>query len=112
MYRLHDDLPSGNGYKVRLVLRELGLHYELGELAILAGAARSPGFHAKNPNGRIPVLEVPGHGCLAQSRAFISVLAEDSRLVPRDPWQRALLWQWLCFEQYNLEPNIGTARLW
>ena len=112
MYRLYDYRPSGNGYKVRLVLRELGLKYELVELDIKLGATRTPAFLALNPNGRIPLLEVPGHGHLAESHAIISFLAEGSRLVPRDAWHRALMWQWMCFEQYNLEPNIGTARFW
>jgi glutathione S-transferase len=112
MYRLYDYRPSGNGYKVRLVLRELGLPYELVELDIKVGASRTPEFLAKNPNGRIPLLEVPGRGFLAESHAIISFLAEGSALVPTDPWHRALMWQWLCFEQYNLEPNVGTARFW
>lgn len=111
-YRLYDYLPSGNGYKVRLVLRQLGLPYELVELDIKQGATRTPEFLAKNPNGRIPLLEIPGQGFLSESHAIISYLAEASPLVPEDRLDRARLWQWLCFEQYNLEPNIGTARFW
>jgi len=111
-YRLYDYLPSGNGYKVRLVLRQLGLPYELIELDIKRGETRTAEFLAKNPNGRIPLLEVPGHGYLAESHAIISFLAEESPLVPADRFERARMWQWLCFEQYNLEPNIGTARFW
>jgi glutathione S-transferase len=111
-YRLYDYLPSGNGYKVRLVLRQLGLPYELVELDIKRGETRTPEFLAKNPNGRIPLLEIPGQGFLAESHAIISYLAEGSSLVPADRLDRARMWQWLCFEQYNLEPNIGTARFW
>jgi len=111
-YRLYDYLPSGNGYKVRLVLRQLGLPYELVELDIKRGETRTPEFLAKNPNGRIPLLEIPGQGFLAESHAIIGYLAEGSRLVPSNPLERARMWQWLCFEQYNLEPNIGTARFW
>ena len=111
-YRLYDYLPSGNGYKVRLVLRQLGLPYELVELDIKRGETRTPEFLAKSPNGRIPLLEIPGHGFLAESHAIISYLAEGSALVPADRLDRARMWQWLCFEQYNLEPNIGTARFW
>jgi glutathione S-transferase len=111
-YRLYDYLPSGNGYKVRLVLRQLGLPYELVELDIKRGATRTPEFLAKNPNGRIPLLEIPGHGFLAESHAIISYLAEGTALVPADRLDRARMWQWLCFEQYNLEPNVGTARFW
>ena len=112
MLRLYDYLPSGNGYKVRLVLKALARDYELVELDIKVGATRTPEFLAKNPNGRIPLLEVPGRGFLSESHAIIHFLAEGSALIPADPWQRAQLWQWLCFEQYNLEPNVGTARFW
>jgi glutathione S-transferase len=111
-YRLYDYLPSGNGYKVRLALRQLGLRYELVELDIKHGATRTPEFLAKNPNGRIPLLEIPGRGYLAESHAIIGYLAEGTALVPADPLDRARMWQWMCFEQYNLEPNIGTARFW
>jgi len=111
-YRLYDYLPSGNGYKVRLVLRQLRLPYELVELDIKRGETRTPEFLAKNPNGRIPLLEIPGHGFLAESHAIIGYLAEGSALVPADRLERARMWQWLCFEQYSLEPNIGTARFW
>ena len=112
MLRLYDYLPSGNGYKVRLVLKALARDYELVELDIKVGATRTPEFLAKNPNGRIPLLEVTGRGFLSESHAIIHFLAEGSALIPADPWQRAQLWQWLCFEQYNLEPNVGTARFW
>jgi len=112
MYRLYDYLPSGNGYKVRLTLKQLDLPYELVETDILNGASRTPEFLKKNPNGRIPLLEIPGKGCLAESHAIISYLAEGSDLIPPDRLDRALTWQWLCFEQYNLEPNIGTVRFW
>ena len=111
-YRLFDYLPSGNGYKVRMVLRELELPYELVEVDILKGGSRTPEFLAKNPNGRIPLLEIPGKGYLSESHAIISYLAEGSALVPSDPLDRGRMWQWLCFEQYNLEPNVATVRFW
>ena len=112
MYRLYDYLPSGNGYKVRLVLKRLGLPYELVEMAITRGATRTPEFLAKNPNGRIPLLEIPGRGYLAESHAIIGYLAEGTPLVPGDRYERALMTQWLCFEQYSLEPNVATVRYW
>ena len=111
-YRLYDYLPSGNGYKVRLVLRELGLPFELVEVDILKGGSRTPEFLARNPNGRIPVLEIPGKGYLWESHAIISYLADGSALIPTDALDRARMWQWLCFEQYNLEPNVATVRFW
>jgi len=112
IYRLYDYLPSGNGYKVRLTLRQLGLPYELIEVDIKTGESRTEAFLAKNPNGRIPLLEVPGRGYLSESHAIIEFLAEGSALVPREAFERARMRQWLCFEQYNLEPNVGTVRYW
>jgi len=112
MITLYDYLPSGNGYKVRLTAKHLKIPYRLVELDIKSGATRTPEYLAKNANGRIPLLEIPGQGFLAESHAIISFLADGSTLIPTAAWQRALMWQWLCFEQYNLEPNIGTARFW
>lgn len=114
---LYDYLPSGNGYKVRLVLKQLGIAYRLFELDIKRGETRTPEFLAKNANGRIPLLEIPAESggapvYLAESHAIISYLAEGSKLVPTDRLDRARMWQWLCFEQYNLEPNLGTVRFW
>lgn len=112
MYRLYDYLPSGNGYKCRLVLKRLRLPYELIPVDIRNGESRTPEFLARNPNGRIPLLEVPGRGFLPESHAIISFLAEGSDLIPADPFDRARMWHWMCFEQYHIEPNIGTARFW
>jgi glutathione S-transferase len=112
IFTLYDYLPSGNGYKVRLTAKHLKIPYRLVEMDIKHGATRTPEYLAKNANGRIPLLEIPGEGFLAESHAIISFLADGTSLIPVDPWQRALMWQWLCFEQYNLEPNIGTARFW
>ena len=109
---LYDYLPSGNGYKCRLVLKALGMPYELRQMNIVAGATRTPEFLAINPNGKIPVLMVPGRGPIAESHAIICYLAEGSRLVPADPYERALMWQWMSFEQYQLEPGVATVRFW
>ena len=109
---LYDYLPSGNGYKVRLVLKQLGIPYRIVTLDITKGATRTPEFLTKNANGRIPLLEIDGQGFLPESHAIIWYLAEGSRLVPADRLQRARVWQWLCFEQYNLEPNVATVRFW
>lgn len=112
MYRLYDYLPSGNGYKCRLVLKRLRLPYELIPVDIRNGESRTPEFLARNPNGRIPLLEVPGRGYLPESHAIISFLADGSDLIPGDAFDRARMWHWMCFEQYHIEPNIGTARFW
>ena len=78
MYRLYDYLPSGNGYKARLVLKQLGIKYELTPIDIMKGGSRTPEFLAMNPNGRIPLLEVPERGYLPESHAIISWVASPT----------------------------------
>ena len=112
MLRLYDNHLSGNGYKPRLLLAHLGRTYERIEIDILTGESRTPEFLALNPNGRIPVLELEDGICLAESNAILFYLAEGSRFLPADTLGRALVLQWLFFEQYNHEPNIAVARHW
>ena len=112
MLRLYDYLPSGNGYKVRLLLTQLGVQFERIELDIVKGETRTPAFLAKNPNGRIPVLELDDGTCLAESNAIMFYLAEGTALLPKDRLARAQVLQWLFFEQYSHEPNIATVRFW
>ena len=112
MLRLYDYLPSGNGYKVRLLLAQLGVPFELVEKDILQGETRTPEFLAKNPNGRIPVLEIEPGAFLPESNAILYYLAEGTPFLPDDRLARARVLQWMCFEQYSHEPNIATVRFW
>jgi glutathione S-transferase len=112
MLRLFDYLPSGNGYKVRLLLTQLGIPFERVELDILKGETRTPAFLQKNPNGRIPVLELESGEFLAESDAILFYLADGTPFLPADRLDRARVFQWMFFEQYNHEPNIATVRFW
>lgn len=112
MFRLFDYLESGNGYKVRLVLTQLGIPFERLELNIIKGETRTSEFLKKNPNGRIPVLEIRPGEFLAESNAILFYLAEGTALLPEERWERAQVLQWMFFEQYSHEPNIATARFW
>jgi glutathione S-transferase len=107
---LFDYLDSGNGYKVRLLLAQLGLDYRWTELDIDAGATRTPEFLKRNPNGRIPTLELDDGTNLAESNAILWYLAEGSAFVPVDRLSRAQVLQWLFFEQYSHEPYVATPR--
>jgi glutathione S-transferase len=111
-YTLYDYLPSGNGYKVRLTLKHLGLPYELVEVDILGGGSRTAEFLARNPIGRIPTLRLPDGTHLGESHAIIWYLAEGTALLPAARIDRARVLSWLCFEQYELEPNVATVRFW
>lgn len=108
--KLYDYLDSGNGYKVRLTLAQLAIPCDWEERDILHGATRTPEFLARNPNGRIPTLELDDGTCLAESNAIIWYLAEGSPLVPDERLLRAQVMQWMCFEQYSHEPYVATPR--
>jgi glutathione S-transferase len=110
MLKLYDFLSSGNGYKCRLLLHQLGLAYERVELDILQGETRTPEFLARNPNGRIPALELEDGTVLAESDAILFYLADGTPFLPPDRLERAQVLQWLFFEQYSHEPFIAVAR--
>jgi glutathione S-transferase len=110
MIRLYDYLPSGNGYKVRLLLSQLQIPFERIELDIIKGNTRTPGFLRKFPNGRIPAVEFDDGRRLFESNAIIWHFAETTSLVPRNPFERARVLQWMFFEQYSHEPYIAVAR--
>jgi glutathione S-transferase len=112
MLRLYDYLSSGNGYKVRLLLSQLGRKFELAELDIVKGETRTPEFLAINPDGRIPVLRLEDGRHLAQSNAILFYLAEGTPFLADDRFARAETLQWMFFEQYSHEPNIAVARFW
>jgi glutathione S-transferase len=107
---VYGDSISGNCYKIKLLCAELGIDYAWRELDILAGATRTPGFLAMNPNGRIPLLALPDGRYLAESNAILCYLAEDSELLGVGRFERATVLQWMFFEQYSHEPYIATAR--
>jgi glutathione S-transferase len=110
MYKLYDFRPSGNGYKIRLMLAQLNIPYEYIEKDILKRETRTPEFLAINPNGRIPVLELEPGLYLSESNAVLIYLSEDTAFLPIDKLERAYVMQWLFFEQYSHEPYIATSR--
>ncbi len=112
MLTLYDYLESGNGYKVRLLLTLLGRPFRRVELDILKGETRTEDFLAKNANGRIPLLELEDGRRLAESNAIQWYLAEGTRFLPEDPWERAQVLRWMFFEQYSHEPFIAVLRFW
>jgi glutathione S-transferase len=113
--RLYEStLPSGNVYKVKLLLHHLGIDYETKMLDIMAqpSQTRTPEFLEKNPNGRVPVLELDGGRFLPESNAILYYLAEGSEYLPKDHFQRAQVLQWMFFEQYSHEPYIAVLKFW
>ncbi|MDF3934515.1 glutathione S-transferase family protein [Pseudomonas citronellolis] len=110
MYTVYGDRLSGNCYKVKLVLHLLGLPYQWRDVDILKGETQTPEFLAKNPNGKVPVLELEDGTCLWESNAILNFLADGSALLPAEPRLRTQVLQWQFFEQYSHEPCVAVAR--
>jgi glutathione S-transferase len=110
MYTVYGMSSSGNCYKVRLLLEQLRAPYRWLEIDTRSGLTRSREYLTKNPNGRVPLLELePGH-YLAESDAILFYLAEGSAFWPQQRRARAAVLQWMFFEQYSHEPYIAVAR--
>jgi glutathione S-transferase len=112
MLKLYDYLPSQNGFKIRLLLQHLRQPYQHVPVAIFQGESRSPEFLQKNPIGAIPVLEPEPGQYIAESNAILCYLAEGTAYLPPERLARARVMQWLFFEQYYVEPTLGTLRYW
>ena len=110
MVTIYGMRASGNCYKLQLLLDQLGRAYRWVEVDSAHGATRTPEYLAKNPNGKVPLLELDDGRRLAESDAILCYLAEGSPLLPDDHWLRAQALQWLFFEQYSHEPCIAVAR--
>jgi glutathione S-transferase len=112
MQTLYSMKRSGNSYKVRLALAQLGVDYRLVEVDILKGDSHTPEFLQMNPNGQVPLLEVGPGRYLAESNAILWYVAGGTPLAPEDRIDRAEALQWMFFEQHSLEPNLGAAYFW
>ena len=110
MLKIYGVLRSGNCYKVRLLLTQLGLPFEWVEVDILQGQSRTADFLARNANGKVPVLEIEAGQFLPESNAILHYLSDGTQYLPTDRLEHAQVLQWLFFEQYSHEPYIATSR--
>ena len=108
--KIYGDTQSGNCYKVQLVCQLLNIDHQWIDVDILAGDTKSDDFLKKNPNGKIPLLELDSGETLSESNAIINFLAFGSDLYPNDRLAQARVLQWQFFEQYSHEPFIAVAR--
>jgi glutathione S-transferase len=110
MITIYGMRASGNCYKLQLLLGQLGRDYRWVEVDSAHGETRTPGYLAKNPNGKVPLLELDDGRRLAESDAILCYLAEGTPFLADDRWLHAQTLQWLFFEQYSHEPCIAVAR--
>ena len=109
---LYDSAPSGNCYKVRLLLGHLGIAYERRELSVSDRSNRQAILGGLNPAQRVPTIVLDDGRSLAESNAILWYFGEGTRYVPDDRYERAQVLQWQFFEQYDHEPNIAVPRFW
>ena len=112
MYRLFDSRLSGNAWKVRILLRQLGLPFERITLDLAKGATADPLFRAKSRFARIPVLELEDGRTVVESDAILLYLAEGSPFLPDDRYLRAEIGSWLFFEQADLLRPLALPRFY
>lgn len=102
--------PSGNCHKLRMLLGALGREYCWVETDSAHRASRTPDYLAKNPNGKVPMIELDDGRVLVESNAILCYLADGTRYFAGDAWQRAQTLSWMFFEQYSHEPYVAVAR--
>ena len=110
LFTLYSQQNSGNCYKPRLLMHQLGLRFRLIDMDSQSGETRTDAFLQRNPNGKVPLLELPDGRLLSESNAMLLHLAERTTFIPTDPYDRAVCYQWLFFEQYSHEPYVAVAR--
>jgi glutathione S-transferase len=101
---------SGNCHKLRLLLEQLGRPYRWIEVDSSQGATRTPEYLDRNPNGKVPMLELDDGRILVESNAILCYLADGTQFLPSDAWLRAQALSWMFFEQYSHEPYVAVAR--
>jgi len=109
---LYDSKPSGNCYKVRLLLAQLGIPYERHELSVADRSNRPQLLGGLNPALRVPTIVLDDGRALGESNAILWYFGDGTRFVPEDRFERAQILQWQFFEQYDHEPNIAVPRFW
>lgn len=112
MLTLFDYLPSQNAWKVRLLLNQLNQPYRTVPVSIFEGEGKTAKFRRINPTGTVPAIQLGDGRVLAESNAILLYLADGTPYLPTDPFDRAKVQQWLCFEQERVESVIGTLRHW
>jgi glutathione S-transferase len=112
MLRLYEYPSSGNCYKIRLLLTQLGIPFERIYVDIVQRESRTPEFLSKNPNGRVPLLELEPGKFLPESNAVLYYMSQETPFFPTEQFEQAQVMQWMFFEQYSHEPYIATSRYW
>jgi glutathione S-transferase len=106
--KLYQIALSPNCQKVIALAHEVGVTLELAPVAVFKGEARTPPMLAKNPNGRLPILQ-DGDFILWESNAMLAYLAAKAgrtELAPTTPLERAEVERWTFWQAAHFGPAI------
>ena len=106
--RLYDFPFSPNSRKVRAVAYELDIAFEPIPVDLVRGEQRGAAFLARNPMGRVPLLE-DGDLLLWESTAIVRYLAAGSELVPRQRRAAAEVDRWTAWQLAHLAPAMSKV---
>jgi len=107
--------PTPNGYKVSIMLEEIGFAYNVIPINISKGDQFKPEFLEISPNNKMPAIvdhEGPGGGpfSLFESGAILLYLAEKTgKLMPAEMRARYRVIEWLMFQMGGIGPMLGQA---
>jgi GST-like protein len=108
--------PTQNGFKIAIMLEELGLPYRLRMLDVDSEAERDPAFTAVAPNGKLPVLIDPDGPAgepisIFESAAILIYLGRKfgAFLGGSDGRARSEIEQWLVWQAAGLGPMLGQV---
>ena len=107
---LYNSPISGNCYKVRLLLAQLGIAYETRDVDVIDRSDKREELRDLSPTRRVPTVILDDGRPLTESNAILWYFGDGTRFVPDDAYERAKVLQWLFFEQYEHEPAIAVAR--
>lgn len=105
--------PTPNGWKVTILLEEIGLPYQVVPVNIGRGDQFTPEFLRISPNNKMPAIvdpDGPGAAPLSvfESGAIMIYLADKKSLfLPKNPRERSDALQWLMFQVGSVGPMLG-----
>lgn len=113
MIELYTD-STPNGWKVSVLLEEIGMPYNTHHVDIMSGEQKEDWFLKICPNGRIPAIVDTDNGDLAifESGAIMLYLARKSgQLLPQDSHGEWNVTQWLMFQMAGIGPMMGQSNV-
>lgn len=106
------EAPSPNAKRVHVFMSEKGVELERVGVDLMAGENLSPEYRAKNPAGRVPVLELDDGTFLSESVAicrYLEALHPDPPLFGVGPLGTATVEMWQRRAENKLLDNVAMA---